>query len=96
MAARRVGRFVWPGRQVEAELGAEHGVQAGPLAAEPGRGLRELRDSVHPVVVGDGDGLEPEPGGLGDELAGGGRPVQEAVGGVAVQLGPWDDGRRGR
>ena len=92
VSARRVGRFVRPGRQVEAELGAEHGVKAGPLAAEPGRGLRELRDSVHPVVVGDGERLQPEPGGLGDELAGRGRPVQEAVGGVAVQLGPRDDG----
>ena len=83
-----------PRRQAEAQLGAEHRAQPGALAAEPGGGLRELRHPVHAVVVGEGEHLQPEPGRLGDQLAGGGRPVEEAERGVAVQFGPWDAGGR--
>ena len=88
VTAVRVGHAGLRGRQVQAELGAEHGAQADPLVTQPRGGLRELRDTVHPVVVGEGERLEPEPGGLGDELTGRGRPVQEAERGMAVQLGP--------
>jgi len=89
MAPFRVGRLTRVGRQADAQFRAEHCAQlrAAPVG-EPPRGLRELRRPVHPVVVGEGEYLEPEPGGLGDQLAGGGRPVQEAVRGVAVQFGP--------
>ena len=98
VTARRVGRFAaWPGRQAETELGAEYRAQLAAAVAEPRRGLRELRHPVHPVVVGEGEHLEPEPGRLGDELAGGGRPVEEAERGVAMQFGPRDaPGRPGR
>ncbi len=86
VASRGVGVLV-SGRP-QAQLGAEHRAQLGPLIAEPRGGLRELRDPVHAVVVGQGERLEPEPGRLGDQLAGGGGPVEEAERGMAVQLGP--------
>ena len=88
VTTRRVGRSARAGRQAEAELGTEHRAQADPLVLQPRGGLRELRDAVHPVVVGQGEHLQPEPGRLGHELAGSGRPVQEAERGVAVQFGP--------
>jgi hypothetical protein len=70
------------------------GMYGVPQFAQPRRGLRELRDPVHPVVIGEGEHLKPEPGGLGDEFIRGSRPVEEAVGGMAVQFGP-RDARRG-
>ena len=85
----RVGDAVLVAGQPDAELGAEGRAQLrAALVGEPPRGLRELRHPVHPVVVGEGEHLEPEPGRLGDQLAGGGRAVQEAERGVAVQFGP--------
>jgi hypothetical protein len=72
----------------QAQLRAEHRVQPGAGVAEPRRGLGELRHPVHAVVVGEGEGLESEPGRLGHQFAGGGRPVEEAERGMAVQLGP--------
>ncbi len=60
------------------------------MLLEPGGGLGELGNPVHAVVIGDGERLEPEAGGFGDELTGSGRPVEEAERGVAVQFGPRD------
>jgi hypothetical protein len=47
------------------DLGAEHRRQAD----RPGR-LGEADDAVEAVVVGDGEGVEAEPGGLGGQLLG--------------------------
>src|SRR6516162_8735354 len=48
------------GRNVQAEFGAEHGRQVATHALvavlEALRGLGELRDPIHAVVIGDGDG----------------------------------------
>ena len=82
--------------QVEGELGAEDGGHAHGVS-----GLGEADDSVHAVVVGDGQGLEAEAGRLLDQLLGVRRTVEEAEVGVAVQFGvrhsplPADDGGRG-
>ena len=66
----------------ERDLGAEHGRH--PDGA--GR-LGEADDAVEAVVVGQGEGLEAEAGGLGGQLLGVRRPVEEGEVGVAVQLG---------
>ena len=67
------------------QLGAEHGRQTGGA----GR-LGEAHDAVEPVVVGEGERLEAEPGGFVDELLGMRGTVEERVVGVAVQLGVRD------
>ena len=64
------------------DLGAEH--RRHPDG--PGR-LGEAHDAVEAVVVGEGQRLEAEPGGLGRQLLGVRRPVEEREVGVAVQLG---------
>ncbi len=66
----------------EGELGAEHGAQT----EGPGR-LGEADHPVAAVVVGDGQGLEAEPGRLDGQLLGMRGAVEEAEVGVAVQLG---------
>ena len=56
----------------ERQLGAEdrrHPQLAG--------GLGEADDAVEAVVIGEGERLEAEAGGLGDELLGVRRPVEE-------------------
>ncbi len=68
--------------QVEGELGAEDGGHA-----QGGRRLGEPDHAVEAVVVGEGQGLEPEAGRLLGQLLGMGGPVEEAEVGVAVQLG---------
>ena len=78
VTARRVGFAARLWRQAHTELGAEHRAQFAAAVTEPRRGLRELRDPVHPVVIGQGEHSKPEPGCLGDELVRGGRPVEEA------------------
>ena len=64
------------------DLGAEHG-------RHPDRagGLGEADDAVEAVVVGEGEGLEAEAGGLGGQLLGVRGAVEEREVGVAVQLG---------
>ena len=66
----------------EGDLGAEHGRQADG----PGR-FGEPDDAVEAVVVGEGEGVEAQAGGLGGQLLGVGGTVEEREVGVAVQLG---------
>ena len=66
----------------EAQLGAEDGRQADG----PG-GLGEADHAVEAVVVGEGEGLEAEAGGLDGQLLGVAGAVEEAEVRVAVQLG---------
>ena len=87
MAALRIGHPVLrrgePQRQLRAEDGAD---------PELGGGLGEPDHAVHPVVVGEREGVEPQAGGPLDQLLGMARAVQEAEVGVAVQLGVRDAG----
>ncbi len=66
----------------EGDLGAEHGRQADG----PGR-FGEPDDAVEAVMVGEGEGVEAQAGGLGGQLLGVGGTVEEREVGVAVQLG---------
>ena len=77
---RRPRRGLESGR--ERDLGTEHRRQPD----RPGR-LGEADDAVEAVVVGDGEGVEPEPGSLGGQLLGVRGPVEEGEVGVAVELG---------
>ena len=82
MAALRVGHAVLGLGEPERQLRAEHGGHAhGPSR------LGEAHHAVEAVVVGDGQRLQPEPGRLLGQLLGVAGPVEEAEGGVAVQLG---------
>ena len=65
----------------EGHLGAGDRPDAGEL-----RGMRELERAVDPVVVGERERLVAELGRASRELLGVRRPVEEAVGGVTVQL----------
>ena len=69
-----------PGDQ--SELGSEDGGQP----HGPGR-LGETDHPVEAVVIGEGEGAQPEPGRLGHQLLGVRGAVEEAEVGVAVQLG---------
>ena len=69
-------------RRAERQLGAEHGGQA-ELPGDP----REPDGAVEPVMVGDRQPAEPEPGRLGDEILRMARPVQKGEVGVAMELG---------
>ncbi len=86
--AYRVGYAALAAGQFQAELGAEDRAEldAGPL--EAGGRLSELGYPVHAVVIGDGQRLQAACCRLGDQILGTGCPVEEAVGRVAVQLGP--------
>ena len=53
-------------------------------------GLGEAHHAVDAVVVGEGQGLEPQTHGLLHQLFGVRRAVEEAEVGVAVQLGVGD------
>ena len=75
----------------ERDLGAEHGGDA-----DLARRLGEAHHPVEPVVVGDGDRLEAEPGGFGGELFGMRRAVEEREVGVAVELGVGNGTRHAR
>ena len=66
----------------ERDLGAEHGRHPDGAGC-----LGEADDAVEAVVVGQGEGIEAEAGGLGGQLLGVRRPVEEGEVGVAVQLG---------
>ena len=55
--------------------------------AEVLRRMRELERAVEAVVVGEGERLVPELGRLRRELLGLGRPVEERVRRMTVQLG---------
>ena len=68
-------------RARQVELGAEDGGQP-DLAGR----LGEAHHAVQPVVVGDGERGEPEAHGLGSHLLGVVRTVEEAEGGVCVEL----------
>ena len=73
----------------KAQFGAEDRPERGSrLLGLAGGGLGELGHPVHAVVVGDGQGLHSLTARLGDQFGGAGRPVEEAVGGVAVQFRP--------
>jgi hypothetical protein len=82
VVAGGVGLAVLRAREVERQLGPEHGGHA----HGPGR-LGEADHAVEPVVVGDGQRLEAEAGGLLGQLLGVAGPVEEAEVRVAVQLG---------
>ena len=86
-----IGDAVLRGRDAEGELGAEDR----PHAERAGR-LGEPDDAVEPVVVGERERLEPEPGRLLGELLRLARAVEEAERGVGVQLGVRDGARRRR
>ena len=73
----------------ERQLGAEHRGHA----HRPGR-LGEAHHAVEAVVVGEGQGLEAEAGRLLGQLLGVAGAVEEAEGGVAVQLGVGRGARR--
>ena len=75
----------------ERDLGAEHGGDA-----DLTRRLGEADHPVEPVVVGDGERLETEPGSFGGELLGVRRAVEEREVGVAVELGIGNRTRRSR
>src|SRR5581483_4247112 len=72
------------------------------LAGDPG----EPHGAVEPVVIGDGEAVQPEPDRFGDEVLGVAGPVEEGEVRVAVELGvdglpgprrpPPDDGRARR
>ena len=81
VAALGIGHPVLRGGEPQRQLRAEDRAHA-----QLGGGLGEADHAVHPVVVGERQGLEPEPGSLLDQLLGVARPVQEAEVGVAVQL----------
>ncbi len=66
----------------QGELGSEDGGEPDG----PGR-LGEADHPVQAVVIGEGQGAEPEPGGLGHQLLGVGGTIEEAEVGVAVQFG---------
>jgi hypothetical protein len=83
VAALGVGDPVLALGQPEAQLGAEDGPDPGPSG-----GLGEADHPVHAVVVGERQCLDPSPGRLGDQRIRVGGSVEEAVRGVAVQLGP--------
>ena len=82
VAALRVGHAVLRLGEPERQLGAEHRGHA----HRPGR-LGEAHHAVEAVVVGDGQRLQPEAHRLLGQLLGVAGPVEEAEGGVAVQLG---------
>ncbi len=86
--AHRVGYAALAAGQVQAELGAEDGAEPGAGLLEAGGRLGELGHPVHAVVIGDGQRFQAAFCRLGDQLLGTGCPVEEAVGRVAVQLGP--------
>ena len=90
VTALRVGHPVLRCGQPEREFGPEHGghLQLGGRLGEP-------HHPVHPVVVGERDRVQTEPGGLLDQLLGVAGAVQEAEVGVAVQLGVRGGGRAG-
>jgi len=88
-AGRAVSAGAVSAGQVQAELGAED--RADPdscFLPQPGCGLGELRHPVHAVVVGNGQPGKTAFCCLGDQLAGAGSPVEEAVGRMTMQLGP--------
>ena len=84
-----VGLAVLRLRQLERELGAEHGLQLQRLG-----GLGEAHDAVEAVVVGDRERVQAEPLGLFGQLFGRGGPVEERERRVRVQLGVRDRPRR--
>ena len=67
---------------VEGQLGPEHGGQA-----QGAGGLGEADHAVEAVVVGDGQGLEAQPGRLLGQGLGLRRAVEERERRVAVQFG---------
>ena len=82
--------------QVKAELSAEHGAKADTTIPQPRRCLRELRHSVHAVVIGDGQHGQAARHRLEYQVRRARCPVQEAIGRMAVQLGPGWRGRHDR
>ena len=82
VGALRVRHAVLRLGEPERQLRAEHGGHADG----PGR-LGEADHAVEPVVVGDGQRLQPEAGRLLGQLLRVAGPVEEAEGGVAVELG---------
>ena len=83
VAALGVGDSVLRHGEVERELGSEDGLDLGVALG----GLGEAHHAVEAVVVGDADADEPQPLGLLEQLLGRARAVEEAEGGVHVQLG---------
>ena len=71
-----------PWRREQRQLCAEHRGEADGAGS-----LGEANHSVEAVVVGEGQGLEPEPGRLLGQLLGVGGPVEEREVGVTVELG---------
>ena len=82
MGTAGIGHTVGYGCGPEGQLGAEHRGQA----LGPGR-LGEPHHAVEAVVVGEGQGVQPQMHGLLDQFLGMGRTVEEAEVGMTVQLG---------
>ena len=78
-AARRARR---PRIIAQRQLGAEH-----RLHVQLFGGFGEADDPVEPVVIGDGEGVQPQPLGFLGELRRRRGPVEERVRRVRVQLG---------
>ncbi len=72
---------LWLG-QFQAEFGAEHGAHRQLLG-----GLGEADDAIQPVMVGDRQGMQPEPLGLDGQFRRTGGPVQEGERGMGMQFG---------
>ena len=82
MTAHRIGHAVLRRIDAEGQLGSEHRGHA-----DRPRRLGEAHHAVQPVVVGEGQRLQPQPSRFLGQLLGVGGAVQEAEVGVAVQLG---------
>jgi hypothetical protein len=83
VAALRIGDAVLGLGQVQRQLRTEDGAQ---IAVRLG-GLGHPDHAVEAVVVGQREGVQPQPDRLLDQLLRGGGAVEEAVERVAVQLG---------
>ena len=81
MRPRRIG-FLGAVAATEGQFGTEHRLHVEFLG-----GLGEAHHPVEPVVVGQRDGAQIEPGGLLDEFLRRAGAVEEAVGRMGMQLG---------
>jgi hypothetical protein len=82
MTALGIGHTVLWRSHIQRELGAEHGREL-----DGARRFGEAHHPVEAVVVGEGQGLETESGGLLGQLLRMRRPVEEGEIRMAVQLG---------
>jgi hypothetical protein len=88
VVALGIGFAVLRGAELEREFGAEEGAETRMRLG----GFGETHGTVEAVVIGESDGVEPEPHGFFDEGFGPGGAVEEAEVRVRVQLGIGHDG----